>query len=236
MRRRKLGQHYLVDQNIVRRIVEEAAIRPHEKVLEIGTGRGALSKALARQGKSFEGFELDRRNYEDTVAVVGGNAKIHLGDAFERKPDFDVLVASLPYSKSATFVEWLNLVVYDRAVVLLQEEFVRKIQAAPGTRDYRAISALAQISSEIKPLWRVGRTSFSPPPRVNSLAVSFTSKVRVPKSEVSKIKLLFSQRRRRVSSVLARLEVAQTQDYGTRRVYSLTPDEVHRLCSPTSTE
>jgi 16S rRNA (adenine1518-N6/adenine1519-N6)-dimethyltransferase len=235
MRRRKLGQHYLVDQNIVRRIVEEAAIRQQERVLEIGTGRGTLSKKLAKQGRSFEGFEIDKSNYEDTVAAVGADAKIHLGDAFEHRPEFDVLVASLPYSESATFVEWLNLVDYDRAVVLLQEEFVSKMLAAPGTRNYRAISVLAQISSDVKQLWRIGRNSFSPRPKVNSVVVSFTPKMRIPEPEVSKIKLLFSQRRRRVSSVLARFEIAQSQDYGTRRVYSLTPDEVHRLCSPTAT-
>ena len=235
MRRRKLGQHYLVDQNIARRVVKEAAIRPDEKVLEIGTGHGILSRELAGLGSSFEGFEVDRSNYEDTVAAVGEGAKIHLGDAFEHRPDFDVLVASLPYSESATFIEWLNLVDYDRAVVLLQEEFIRKIQAVPGTRDYRAISVLTQISSDVEPLWRIGRSSFSPPPRVNSLVVSFVPKLRIPPSEVLKIKLLFSQRRRRVSSVVTKFGMVAKEDYGTRRVYSITPEEAHRLCSFTST-
>ncbi len=234
MRRRRLGQHYLVDQDVVRKIVEVAAIQPYDRVLEIGTGRGALTRELVNVGKSFEGYEIDRSNYEETVAAVGGEAKVHLGDAFNHMPEFDVLVASLPYSRSGSFIEWLCQVDYDRAVVLLQEEFVRKIQAGPGTRDYRAISVLAQISSEIRALGRVGRASFSPPPRVNSSLVSVAPKARVPKREILKIKRLFSLRRRRVSSALAKLGMVPRKEYGTRRVYSLVPDEVHQLCSAAS--
>ena len=238
MKRRKLGQHYLVDQEVVRRILEAAAVRSDEKVLEIGTGRGVLSKELARLGLSFEGYEIDRQNYDDTVATIGGtNAIVHLADAFVHRPDFDVLVASLPYSRSATFVEWLSGLEYDRAVVLLQEDFVRKILSAPGTRDYRAVSALAQISSGFRVLGRVGRNSFSPAPRVNSLLVLVTPRLRVSESEVSKIKRLFSLRRRQVESALVMLGMeSQSGVYGLRRVYSLTPEEVHRLCSPMPAE
>jgi 16S rRNA (adenine1518-N6/adenine1519-N6)-dimethyltransferase len=231
MRRRRLGQHYLVDQDVVRKIVEAAAIQPHERVLEIGTGRGALTKKLVTAGKSFVGYEVDRRNYEETVQSVGGDVEVHLGDAFDHIPEFDVLVASLPYSRSASFIDWLCQVDYERAVVLLQEEFVQKVQAKPGAREYRAVSVLAQISSEIRTLGRVGRASFSPPPRVNSSLVAITPKGRVPEEEILKIKRLFSLRRRRVSSALAELRMVPRKEYGTRRVYSLVPDEVHQLCS-----
>jgi 16S rRNA (adenine1518-N6/adenine1519-N6)-dimethyltransferase len=231
MRRRRLGQHYLVDQGVIRKIVDAAAIQPHERVLEIGTGQGALTKKLVTAGKSFVGYEIDRGNYEETIKSVGRAAEVHLGDAFDHMPEFDVLVASLPYSRSASFIDWLCQVDYDRAVVLLQEEFVQKVQAGPGTRDYRAVSVLAQISSEIRAIDRVGRASFSPPPRVNSSLVAITPKARVPAQEILRIKRLFSLRRRRVSAALAELGVVPRKEYGTRRVYSLVPDEVHQLCS-----
>lgn len=231
MRRRRLGQHYLVDQEVIRKIVEAAAIQPHERVLEIGTGLGVLTKELVTAGKSFVGYEIDRRNYEETVESVGGDVEVHLGDAFDHKPEFDVLVASLPYSRSASFIDWLCQVDYNRAVVLLQEEFVQKIQAKAGMREYRAVSVLAQISSEIKAIGQVGRASFSPPPRVNSWLVAITPKGRVPAKEILEVKRLFSLRRRRVSSALAKLGMVPRKEYGTRRVYSLVPDEVHLLCS-----
>jgi 16S rRNA (adenine1518-N6/adenine1519-N6)-dimethyltransferase len=234
MKRRNLGQHYLADPEVLQEIIGAAAIRPWERVLEIGTGRGILTKELAGLGSTFEGYEVDRGNYEKTLAALKGTkARVHLGDAFEQAPRFDVLVASLPYSRSASFIGWLSTLEYSRAVVLLQEDFVRKILSAPGTRQYRAVSALAQMSSEVEVLRRVGRGSFSPPPKVSSLLVSIRPRARISEEEVSKVKRLFSLRRREVASVLAELGMAAAGDeYGRRRVYSLRPDEVRKLCSP----
>ena len=132
MKRRRLGQHYLVDESVVKRMVSLAGINVGERVLEIGTGRGALTVKLARVATSLEGYEVDPENCALTEAAVGGKVRIHLADAFEASPEFDVLVSSLPYSRSAAFVEWISKPRYDRAVVILQEDFVRKITAPPG--------------------------------------------------------------------------------------------------------
>jgi 16S rRNA (adenine1518-N6/adenine1519-N6)-dimethyltransferase len=231
MRRRRLGQHYLVDGNVVRQMLEVASIQDDEKVLEIGTGRGVLTIELARLGRSFEGYEIDRENYEATVKLVGDGLRIHLGDAFGHRPRFDVLVASLPYSRSSAFVEWLSQLPYHRAVVLLQEDFVRKAVAQPGSRDYRAVSAISQLSSSMQVVGRVARNSFSPPPRVNSVIVLVRPLSRLSSAEISNVKRLFSLRRRTVTSALAELGMAG-EGYGSRRVYSLLPAEVHALCAP----
>jgi 16S rRNA A1518/A1519 N6-dimethyltransferase RsmA/KsgA/DIM1 with predicted DNA glycosylase/AP lyase activity len=231
MKRRSLGQHYLVDPVAVRRIVELAQIRPTDRVLEIGTGRGALTKELAGLGTRFEAYEVDRHNYDATLAVVGGRrAQIHLGDAFKQRPNFDVLVSSLPYSKSAAFVEWLCGADFDRAIVVLQEDFVSKITTRPGARDYRGISALAQIAFDIEVLDRVSRKSFDPQPRVNSVIVSFRPNLLVSQAEATNVMRLFSLRRRQVDSALTELGMEGTKNHGRRRVYSLGPDEVHELC------
>lgn len=208
-----------------------ADIAPSERVLEIGTGTGALTTLLARVGASFVGYEVDRPNYLKSLDVVAGTrGRVVLGDAFEESPDFDVLVASLPYSESSTFVEWLAGRSFNRAVVVLQEDFVRKITAPPGTRDYRGISALAQIAFGVRVLERVSRTSFSPVPRVNSVVVRFTPKHRLTASMVAIVTRLFSIRRRQVNSAMAELGMKRWTDYGKRRVYSLNPDEVFQIC------
>jgi 16S rRNA A1518/A1519 N6-dimethyltransferase RsmA/KsgA/DIM1 with predicted DNA glycosylase/AP lyase activity len=231
VKRRSLGQHYLVDPGIIRRIVEFAQIRPSDRVLEIGTGKGALTRELAGLGARFEGYEVDRRNYEQTLtAVREKEADINLGDAFKQRPSFDVLVSSLPYSESARFIEWLCGADFERAVVLLQEDFVKKIVAHPGARDYRGISALAQIAFDIKMLEKVSRKSFAPQPRVNSVVVLFASKLLVSDEEAANVKRLFSLRRRQVDSALSELEMEGAGGHGRRRVYSLTPQEVHELC------
>jgi 16S rRNA (adenine1518-N6/adenine1519-N6)-dimethyltransferase len=233
MKRRRLGQHYLVDPEAVRKVIAFADVKPFERVVEIGTGKGALTKELACLGASFTGYEVDASNFaESSEAVLGSRARIFLADAFEQNPQFDVLVASIPYSRSATFVEWLSSIKFGRAVVVLQEDFIRKLLAPPGDRDFRGISAVAQVALGVKVLEQVDRRSFSPPPRVNSVVASIVPRRRIPKAEVLEIIRLFSLRRRQVDSALAQLGMKSGGGYGKRRVYSLEPDEIHRLCRP----
>jgi len=234
MKRRRLGQHYLTDPDVVRTMVWFAQIKPSEDVLEIGTGRGALTRELVGAGKSLVGYEVDQENFDATLDAVGGTgARIRLANAFEQKPEFDVLVSSLPYSESATFVQWLCRLRFDRAIVVLQEDFVSKIVAPPGDRNYRGISALAQIAFDVKRLRRVDRKSFSPQPRVDSAVVLFIPKRLVSGAEVSSVMRLFSLRRRQVGSALASLGMRGMADFGQRRVFSLLPEEVHELCRST---
>lgn len=230
MTRRSLGQHYLVDPEVIERTVGVASVRPWERVLEIGTGRGALTRKLIGLGASLECYEVDRRNLNDTQAITGRGALVKLGDAFKERPEFDVLVSSLPYSKSAVFVEWLAGLEYDRAVVLLQRDFVGKITAVPGSSNYRAVSVIAQISANIKTVCGVGREAFSPPPKVDSSLVIFRPKLRLPKQSAVLVKKLFSLRKRKVSVAAAKLNMlGAPEEYGRRRVYSLTPAEVSEV-------
>ncbi len=205
-----------------------AAIRPYESVLEIGTGRGAITVKLARLGASFEAYEVDEENRRATLALLGeARADVRAEDAFAQTRRFDVLVSSLPYSESARFVEWISRADYDRAVVVLQEDFVKKVMAPAGTRNYRAVSAIAQISSEVEIAMRVERRSFQPPPKVNSLVVSFRPRRKVTKAEADLVKRLFSLRRRKLAAAAPGLGLAlDGWDFGDRRVYSLTPDEI----------
>lgn len=232
MKRRRLGQHYLVDKDTIDKVVGLARIGPSERVVEIGTGKGALTRALAGLGASYLGFEVDRRNFEETVRAVKGTARVRLADAFDEAPEFDVLVSSLPYSESSRFVEWLGGMRFDRAVVVLQEDFVTKITAKPGDRNYRGISALTHLAFDVQVVGRVTRDSFVPQPRVNSVIARFSPKRRVTKDENSNIMRLFSLRRRRVDSALAKLGMKWRPGQGSRRVYSLSPEEVHEICGP----
>lgn len=230
MKRRSLGQHYLVDQSTISKLVTFAAIRRGEKVLEIGTGKGAVTRELAKAASWLEGYEIDEENLRATRDAVGeGRVGLHLGDAFEHRPSFDVLVASLPYSRSSTFAEWIGLQRYDRAVVVLQEDFVRKVTARPGDRDYRAVSVIAQVSSEIHQLGMVPRSSFSPQPRVNSVMVAWRPRRRLEPGEVAAVKRLFSLRRRQVSAAVAELGGKTPSGLGSMRVYALSPEQALSL-------
>jgi 16S rRNA (adenine1518-N6/adenine1519-N6)-dimethyltransferase len=231
MKRHRLGQHYLVDPDVIHRVVSLADIRPTDRVLEIGTGKGALTKELAGLGSSYLGYEVDRANFAETSNLVRGTAaRVVLANAFEEHPGFDVLVSSLPYSESATFVKWLSGRKFRRAVVILQQDFVGKIMAPPGSRDYRGLSSLSQICFDVKVLGDVPRAAFSPHPRVGSVIASFTPVRRIEKAEVTTIMRLFSLRRRVADSALAELGMKGTGNFGRRRVNSLRPEEVYLLC------
>jgi 16S rRNA (adenine1518-N6/adenine1519-N6)-dimethyltransferase len=214
-----------------------AAIKPGERVLEIGTGRGALTRELLRLTPNFEGYEVDVESYEKLRKELP-EAKILNEDAFESATDFDVLLSSLPYSESSNFVEWLSLNKYDRAVLLLQRDFAEKLVAAPGSRSYRAVSVISQASSKVEIITGVPREAFDPPPRVNSCIVSMRWRRTLNESQISMIKRIFSQKRRTVKAALKSLGLQapssapeDRNEFLQCRVGSLRPESVLAMTS-----
>ncbi len=205
-----MGQHYLTDPAVVSSMINLAAIRQGERVLEIGTGRGALTKELMRLTANLEGYEIDRESYEWLRRELGGaSLLLHNEDAFKSSPEFDVLLSSLPYSESSAFVEWLSRRRYDRAVVLLQRDFARKITAPPGSPAYRAISVISQASARVEIVSDVSRRSFDPPPRVNSSLVTMRWRRSLSPEQTAMIKRIFSQKRRTVRAALKSLGLVE---------------------------
>ncbi len=234
MKRTSLGQHYLTDLSVIGKIIEHAAIGANERVLEIGTGKGILTAELVRVARSLQAYEIDRENYLATKnSVKTPVLRLRLGDAFKAKPRFDTLVSSLPYSESSIFVEWLSQMRYNRAVVILQEDFARKITAKPGDRIYRAVSVIAQVSAGVALESSIPRHAFEPPPHVNSRLVVFVHKRRLTRNNVELIKLLFSLRRRNLRVAMKKIgyHAPMATHLGTWRVNSLTPEQVHELIS-----
>jgi 16S rRNA (adenine1518-N6/adenine1519-N6)-dimethyltransferase len=203
-RRRALGQHYLTDPSVVTRMVSLAGIGRSSRVLEIGTGQGALTVELAKRAERLEAFELDERNYR-TTRDLDLDVELRLEDAFAKPREFDILVSSLPYSESSRFVEWLSGHRYERAVVLLQKDFVDKLLAAPGGDYFRAITVISQLSSEVRPEFPVPKESFDPQPRVASVVAVIRPRSVLSQREVGLVKMLFSQRRRRLGGAVKQL-------------------------------
>ena len=237
-RRRSLGQHYLIDPSVIRLMVETSGVREHERLLEIGTGRGVLTRELGGLlSRHFEAFELDEDNYVATRELGITGLDLHLGDAFSERPVFDVLVSSLPYSESSNFVEWLSKLRYDRAVVMLQKDFVEKLMAKPGSDRYRAVSVISQLSSEISIVRDVGRESFDPPPRVSSVLVTMRPRAVITPHRIRIIKMLFSQKRKTLTGAMRRLGLRRRRrsmpevgpELRSQRVQKLSVGEIEGL-------
>lgn len=212
-------------------MVKRAELQRGERVLEIGTGRGVITKELCKIA-SVEGFELDSENFLATKRLNLSGLILHKEDAFSQPRDFDVLISSLPYSESSNFVEWLAKLSYLRAVVLLQKDFAEKLLATPGDERYRAVSTISQISSIVEIVSKVGRESFDPPPKVTSVLVVVTPRHTLSAEHIHLIKMLFSQKRRKLAGALKNLglELSRADPLQlSTRVERLSPEEIGEM-------
>jgi 16S rRNA (adenine1518-N6/adenine1519-N6)-dimethyltransferase len=177
--KKELGQHFLVDENILGVIGRLAELAPDDVVLEIGPGRGVLTRYLAARVARVHAVELDA-SLEPHLRDAGANVDLHLGDALRLDlaalaPDATKLVANLPYNVATPLlVESLDgLPGIALWCVMVQREVADRLFALPGTKAYGAVSVLVQLAAERTGFHPVSRTVFRPPPNVDSALVAF---------------------------------------------------------------
>jgi 16S rRNA (adenine1518-N6/adenine1519-N6)-dimethyltransferase len=209
--KKALGQHFLVDENILGVIGRLAQLAPGDVVLEIGPGLGVLTRYLAGRVAHVHAVELDA-SLASHVADAGGNVELHLGDALRLDlaalaPGATKLVANLPYNVATPLlVESLDgLPGIQLWCVMLQREVADRLFAAPATKAYGAVSVLVQLSAERTGFRPVSRTVFQPRPRVDSAVVAFRRTD--PPPEYARLKALvtasFAHRRKTLPNSLA---------------------------------
>jgi 16S rRNA (adenine1518-N6/adenine1519-N6)-dimethyltransferase len=177
--RKSLGQHFLIDSNIVRKIVALADLTPDETVLEIGPGKGILTEALCRVASRVVAIEVDPRLYAYLAERQSSFPRLELvcGDALtfptDALPQGTVVVANLPYNISTPLLFRLLDAGprFSRMVLMLQAEVAARLVARPGTRDYGILSVMAQSVAEITEGFRVSAQCFHPRPEVASAVV-----------------------------------------------------------------
>jgi len=177
--KKELGQHFLVDENILGVIGRLAELAPDDVVLEIGPGLGVLTRYLAERVARVHAVELDR-SLEEHLRDLPGNVTLHFGDALRLDlralaPDACKLVANLPYNVATPLiVESLDgLPAVERWCVMVQREVADRLFARPGTKAYGAVSVLVQLVAERTGFHPVSRTVFRPRPNVDSALVAF---------------------------------------------------------------
>jgi 16S rRNA (adenine1518-N6/adenine1519-N6)-dimethyltransferase len=176
--RKELGQHFLVDENILGVIGRLAELSPDNVVLEIGPGLGVLTRYLADRVAFVHAVEIDR-SLEPHLPRLP-NVRLELGDALRvdlagLEPPPGKLVSNLPYNVATPIVvESLDgLPTLDRWCVMVQREVADRFFARPGTKAYGAVSVLVQLAAERTGFHPVSRTVFRPPPNVDSALVAF---------------------------------------------------------------
>ena len=177
-----LGQHFLIDKNIVRKIVRSAQLQPGETVLEIGPGRGILTEALLEASGLVVAIELDAALCAHLRETFGARPNFRLieGDAvafdYTQVPSPFLVVANLPYYVSTPLLFRLleQGQRIDRMVLMLQEEVAARLAAAPGGKEYGVLSVAAQFRCDVRLAFKVPASCFRPPPQVGSAIVAIT--------------------------------------------------------------
>lgn len=201
-----LGQHFLKDQNIISKICSDHG-RETCGILEIGPGPGVLTNHLAKLKRPYHVIEKDSR-FEEILSSILTPDQITIGDALNEKLlffDITWLVSNLPYNvASPLLVKFLKLKNIKFMTLMFQKEVGNRIL----THEMNSLGALSQNYFEISILCQVPPGAFSPPPKVNSIVLSFKRREnpKVPLEQFDKfekfLRTLFKMRRKQMGNVL----------------------------------
>jgi 16S rRNA (adenine1518-N6/adenine1519-N6)-dimethyltransferase len=180
--RKRLGQHFLADTGIARRIVDLAHIRATDRVVEIGPGLGALSDMLVRRAGELWLIEVDPALASHLQSKYAAEPHVHVVAVDVLTVDFAallgagapaVVVANLPYNIATAVLTSLLAQprCFSRMVLMLQREVVARLRAEPGSKDYGGLSVFTQFAARVQAGMRVGPAAFVPRPKVESEVV-----------------------------------------------------------------
>jgi 16S rRNA (adenine1518-N6/adenine1519-N6)-dimethyltransferase len=183
--RKSLGQHFVQDPNILRKIVTEASLETEDVVIEIGAGLGSLTAPLAERAKRVYALEIDPRLAQtlrerfsgmERVEIIQGDAlKFDFAPLFQKWGGKMKVVANLPYEISSPMIFRLlkEREYFSLWVLMLQLEVARRVIARPGTKDYGPLSLWTQLYTHATIAFSVGPKAFHPAPKVDSAVVRF---------------------------------------------------------------
>ncbi len=248
--KKSLGQHFLVDRNLLAVIERLANLSSDDVVLEVGPGLGVLTTFLADRVRHVHTIELDRALEAPLRDALGGRTNVDLvfGDALALDldaldPPPSKLVANLPYNVATPLVAETLIGVPTLAswCVMVQREVADRFFAEPGTKAYGAVSVLVRLHARRTGLHPVSRTVFRPAPNVDSALVAF-DRIQPP-ANVGQVRRVvtaaFGHRRKTLANAVALAGLATREDavaaletIGRRpdvRAEALQPDEFVRL-------
>ncbi|WP_291910927.1 16S rRNA (adenine(1518)-N(6)/adenine(1519)-N(6))-dimethyltransferase RsmA [Chitinophaga sp. CB10] len=223
--KKSLGQHFLTDENISRKIVESLPVTEGQQVLEVGPGGGAITKYLLQiPGIDFKAIELDTEKVqylEKTYPDIRGKLiNVSILDASLPFEGQFRLIGNFPYNISTQIMfkvlEWRSSV--DVIVGMFQKEVALRLAAKHGNKDYGILSVLLQAYYHIEYLFEVHENCFNPPPKVKSAVIRLT-RLEQPADVASErkffvlVKTAFGQRRKQLRNPLKGLfDKATLQD------------------------
>jgi len=244
--KKRLGQNFLVDEEILHKMVAYAHLNEEDTVLEIGAGLGFLTEKLAEKAERVIAVEIDdklvrvlrkRLRAWDNVTILHGDImKVNL-------PDFNKVVSTPPYSISSPLQFWLLDRSFNEAILSFQEEFARRLTAPVKSKDYGRLTVTTYYRADVEVLDVIPKESFWPPPKVDSLIVRL--KPRKPSFKVideeiffDVVRAIFTQKNKKIRNAIIpffsrfRLsskeakKIADSLPFHDKRPRGLSPEEI----------
>ncbi len=231
--RKRLGQHFLHEAGVLRRIVEAVAPEKGDFIVEIGPGEGALTLPLVERAGTVHAIEVDRDLAARLRSMPG--VVVHEADALEfdfaEFPAGMRLVGNLPYNISTPLL--FHLARYAGRVrdlhFMLQLEVVERMVARPSTAAYGRLSVALQARFSIKKLFNVAKGAFRPPPKVQSAVVRLVPLEKPLQIDGELLRRAFSARRKTLRNALPGLDFAAAGIDPKLRPENLSPEDYARL-------
>jgi 16S rRNA (adenine1518-N6/adenine1519-N6)-dimethyltransferase len=219
--KKRFGQNFLVDTNVIDKIIHSINPQPEDHIIEIGPGLGALTQPLLKALNRLDAIELDRDILPHLKSLEGSD-KLHIHNidvlAFDftefKRSNFEQgklrITGNLPYNISTAVL--FHLVCHRNCIhdlhFMLQKEVVERIAANTGSNDYGRLSVMMQLYFRISPLFTVGPQCFSPAPKVQSAIVRMVPRTSLAITNdehdafASLVRQAFSQRRKTLKNTL----------------------------------
>lgn len=240
----EIGQNFLIDFTVARRIIGLLGIEEGERVLEIGSGAGSLTYFLAKEKGQKEAIDIDDGLLVKTRGELGDKVDIHYGNAarYDYSP-YDKIVGNLPYYITSSIIEKVLLEGGNakKLVFMVQKEAMERLLSPVGGKDYGPLNILMAWRFEAKREFNVPRSSFVPAPHIDSSVISFYNPAK-PRQNLKKAygfcKSLFRFRRKTVENNLkvylngrgdARQILQACSIIPTSRPETLSPADYERL-------
>jgi 16S rRNA (adenine1518-N6/adenine1519-N6)-dimethyltransferase len=227
--RKRWGQHFLVDPNILKKVIRTAQVEKEDVVLEVGPGLGEMTLALARQVKKVIAIEIDSKlvailekkmkDYPNVEVIKSDILKVDFNRFLKKEGHPIKVVANLPYQISTPllfrFIE--SKEVFSTFTLMLQREVAERLVASPGNKEYGPLSIFVQLFSNLSIRFLVKPSAFFPPPKVDSAVVYMEWKektmIEMHDEEWFKrvVKACFGYRRKTLLNALKHSELSLTE-------------------------
>jgi len=215
--KKSLGQHFLKDENICKKIVDAIKQYPHQKLLEVGPGGGALTKYLLEiPAIDFKAVELDTEKFDYLLATYSAlNGKLINQNFLDMEKPFSErfsITGNFPYNISSQILfkilEWKDDV--ENVVGMFQKEVAQRVAAKEGNKTYGVTSVLVQAFFKVEYLFEVSEGSFTPPPKVKSAVIRLLPleknvEMKDERSFFQLVKTAFNQRRKTLRNAVKQL-------------------------------